>query len=150
MFQISSIFVYVLDFLSLLHVYYLYVEDKSIRCDNFVFNPTSCFIYNKIILNFTHIPPFFLTFCSHIYFQWTVLIMLFLFFPLFNVFVSISIQSYGNSSLHIPTLYTPICKHVQQVWKMEVIQCHKRMWTNKPNMISKGTKKQVWTERGRG
>jgi hypothetical protein len=35
-------------------------------------------------------------------------------FPLFILFVTISIQSYGNS-LHIPTLYTLICKHVQQV-----------------------------------
>ena len=59
LFQISSIFVYVLDFLSLLYVYFLCVEEKSTRCDTFVFNPTSCFICNNIILNFTHIPPCF-------------------------------------------------------------------------------------------
>ena len=47
----------------------------------------------------------FLTDCLHIYFQGNFFIISFLFIPLFNMFVSIFIQSYGNSSLHVSTLY---------------------------------------------
>jgi len=57
------------------------------------------------------------------------------FFPLLNVLELISIQSYGNSSLHVPTLYTLIFKHAQQVGKGEVFQWHKRLRANTANMM---------------
>ena len=52
-------------------------------------------------------PPFFLTFCLQIYFQSNFFISLLfhLFFPYFNLFVSIFIQSYVNFKLHVSTLY---------------------------------------------
>ena len=52
-------------------------------------------------------PPFFLTFCLQIYFQQNFFISLLfhLFFPYFNLFVSIFIQSYVNIKLHVSTLY---------------------------------------------
>ena len=51
--------------------------------------------------------PLFLTFCLQIYFQQNFFISLLfhLFFPYFNLFVSIFIQSYVNIKLHVSTLY---------------------------------------------
>jgi len=44
-------------FVVIIYVYYLYGEDKSKSCDNFLFNPTSFFICNEIILNLTNDSP---------------------------------------------------------------------------------------------
>ena len=60
-----------------------------------------------VALNF-HPTPFFLNFLLHIYFQYNFFTSLKfeLFFPLFNFFVSIFMQSYVNCNLHVSTYVT--------------------------------------------
>jgi hypothetical protein len=60
-----------------------------------------------------------------------------LFFPLFNVIVSIFILSYVNSNLHVPTIYTKGDKSLKR-WKKGggvVISCHKRLYVESVTII---------------
>ena len=67
-------------------------------------------IYSNVVLFITskgargtELPPPFLTFCSYIHFQYNFFIISSL-FPYFNLSVSIFIQSYVKSNLHVSTL----------------------------------------------